>query len=485
MPVSDRVREIEQEIDGLIRGLEIWQRQKSGLLGQIVQIYRDAIEVIFIAHLFFETRGEALGLSAHDMAVLFAEEHRHRSGALWALKWAVEFCPENGPTPDATPESLADLLALGNRYEAFVDVLKAANRDAITIHVDETTKSLICYEGGQATTVDTSIVLQQRFTSPLARQISLTEDGDQVTTHWTAGDYRRITAKLTEMAAQIENDIVADLTPFFGDGAGEIVVPQPTIVWLDEPTDAESRAVFHDLVLRTDGHISTWKLVSLLDTPIVNVAGRYCALSSDLRAISVMDEHMLRLAALVDPNRYTLAATLREDRMIAKCRQVLESATPPWHVSSRVTYTNPEQEADVIATRDSVGLAIELKSTLQPEAPWEVHKRNEDIIRGVKQAKALIDRGVANFGFVITDGYRGDYACWAEALSSQVTIGTLDDLVEIGLNPTVAATSLRAKVGITDDAFGSHENLPDREDELMGWKIRLVDSAAPAITCQG
>lgn len=210
------------------------------------------------------------------------------------------------------------------------------------------------------------------------------------------------------------------------------------------------------------------------------MGSRYCALSSDLRAISLIDKHMLRLAALIDPDRYSLAATLREDRMIAKCRAALESATSPWRVGSRAHYTNPPQEADVVGQRQSEALVVELKSTLRPETPWEVHKRNEDIVHGIRQTKALVDRGVAGVGFVLTDGYRGDYACWAEALSNDVTIGTLDDLAEIALDPVNAALSLKEKVGLHSEASGPHERLPDRDIELMGWKIRLIDGAAPS-----
>jgi hypothetical protein len=279
MAVSDRVREIEKEIDGRVGGLDLWRRPKAGLLAQIMQTYRDAIEMTFVYHLFSEVCGEALDVSANDVAVLFAEEQHRRSGTLWALKWASNFCRERDSESAATPETLIDLLALGVKYEVFVDVLKAANRDVIAIHVDEAAKTLICYEGAQATPADVSIVVQQRFTSPLARQVSLTEDADQLTTGWTAGAYRRVTGTLAEFAAAKENDILVDRSRFPGAGVGEIAVPQPTVVWLEPPNDPEGRRVFDNLVLPADGTTSVWKLVSLLDTPIVSVAGRYCALS--------------------------------------------------------------------------------------------------------------------------------------------------------------------------------------------------------------
>ena len=64
---------------------------------------------------------------------------------------------------------------------------------------------------------------------------------------------------------------------------------------------------------------------------------------------------------------------------------------------------------DIVASRSGEILVIELKSTLRPEAPWEVYKRNQDILKGLGQAQALVRRGIGNRGLVITDGYRGDY----------------------------------------------------------------------------
>jgi hypothetical protein len=263
-------------------------------------------------------------------------------------------------------------------------------------------------------------------------------------------------------------------------GKHEISMAQPTIVWLDRPNQPPDCHVFDDLVLQTiiDSKLK-WKLVALLDTPIVKVGQRCCALSSDLKALSLIDDHMLRLAARVDEQQYTIAAGLREGRMIKTCKDALEQCQLPWSVKDRVRYSAPPQEGDIVATRGYESLVLELKSTLRPETPWEVHKRNDDIIHGVEQAKALIDRGVATHGFVISDGYRGDYACWAEALTRGIPIGTLYDLAEIASNPVAAVSALKAKVGITGDSPPSRERLPDREAKLAGWNLRLVDVETP------
>jgi hypothetical protein len=78
--------------------------------------------------------------------------------------------------------------------------------------------------------------------------------------------------------------------------------------------------------------------------------------------------------------------------------------------AAHLTYGDLSQEADFQATRGRDTLVLQLKSTLRPATPWEVYKRNEGLIDGVKHTKKLIDRGVASQGFVVTDGYRGDYA---------------------------------------------------------------------------
>jgi hypothetical protein len=72
---------------------------------------------------------------------------------------------------------------------------------------------------------------------------------------------------------------------------------------------------------------------------------------------------------------------------------------------------------------------IELKSTLRPESPCEVHKRNDDILGGIEQAhRARTQLGKDATAVVITDGYRGDFATWRLALERRVATGTLEDL---------------------------------------------------------
>jgi hypothetical protein len=480
MSTSDRIREIENEIDAHVRALNIWQRSRAVVLAELMQTYRDAIELVFLESSFFEMHAGSLKVSADDVGALFVQENRYRAGILWALKWASEFCPENGSAQNSTPDELTSLVFLGADYETFVDTLKYANHDLIVIKVDEQSQTMICYEGEQATSFDSNVVHEQRFTVPATWQVSLTEDGDQITSTWTAGDYRRVMRNLASYAVSKENTICVDPAYLAKLGIDETPIPQPTVVWLDRPSQSPDCDVFDDLVLPTD--ISSglkWKLVALLDTPVVKIGQRYCALSSDLKALARIDDYMLRLAARVDEQQYTAVSGLREGRMIKICKDAFERCQPPWSVKDRVRYSDPAQEADIVAIRGDESFICGLKSTLRPETPWEVHKRNDDIIHGVKHTKTLIDRGAAKHGFVISDGYRGDYACWAQALARAIPIGTLYDLAEIASDPAAAVPALKAKVGITEESLSLREKLPDRETNLAGWKLRLVDMEAP------
>jgi hypothetical protein len=110
--------------------------------------------------------------------------------------------------------------------------------------------------------------------------VSLTEDSDQLTSRWTAGDYRRVTKLLAHRAAHEENTICVDPTFLAQIGKPEISIPQPTVVWLDRPANAPDCHVFDDLTLPTiiDDEVK-WRLVSLLDTPVVQVGDRFCGLS--------------------------------------------------------------------------------------------------------------------------------------------------------------------------------------------------------------
>jgi hypothetical protein len=441
-----------------------------------VRIYRDAIEWDLLLGVFALTHGG----SKDGLTAGLAYEGRHRAGSLWALKWTSAYCADIGKRVSATDEELLDLVELGATYEAFVDALKYAQHDLITITVDEASRTMVFYEGGPITAFDACLVERQSVTTPMTPHVSLTEDSDQLTSRWTAGDYRRLTKRLADGAAGKENTICFDLGFGSPTQKAEIRIPQPTVVWLERPANVPDCYVFDDLTLPTiitDN--SKWKLVSLLETPIVRVGDRFCGLSSDIKTIAAIDDYMLRLAARVDPDQYSKATTLRERRMVNICRDALEQCEPQWSVNANVLYGDPPQEADVVARRGADTLILQLKSTLRPETPWEVYKRNEGLIDGVKHTRKLIDRGAGKQGFVITDGYGGDYSCWAEALTNNIPIATLYDIETIASDPAAAAEKARSNAGIPASAPAIPQVVPVREGSLVGWTLRFVDRPAP------
>ena len=120
------------------------------------------------------------------------------------------------------------------------------------------------------------------------------------------------------------------------------------------------------------------------------------------------DDHMLRVAARIDPEQYSRVSGLREDRIIRHCMPILEKNG--WNVRPHHILRNPSAELDLYASRRDENLVLQLKSTLRPETPWEVQKRNHDILDGIEHTATALGRlPQKSTGFVITDGYRGDY----------------------------------------------------------------------------
>lgn len=399
-----------------------------------------------------------------------------RIGVLWALKWTMEFSTEEGSDGPIEPKELREIIQIGVVYDVLVDALKLAKVAEITIEVSQNSKEIVCYEGADVTGFDSDIVTHQQLHGLLSTQVSLTSNRDQLTSKWKAGDYRRVTRKLARYA--IENEGKMDLKPETKEELGieNDPVSKPTLVKLKRPRYKPDKYVFDSLTLPTEFSASfKWNARSFLETPIVRIDCQYYALSSYLKVISEYDDYMLRLAAREDPVQYNLVSGLREDRMIDKCKLAFGEQADSWVIRRKVELENPEQEVDMIAERHDASLAIELKSTLRPETLWEVYKRNQDIKKGVSQIESIIERGVARTGLVITDVYRGDFRCWGEALRSDVTIGTLHEIEELAQDPENAVQLMKEKAGVNTDGR-SGQRLPDRNAEILGWTLRLVDS---------
>ena len=221
----------------------------------------------------------------------------------------------------------------------------------------------------------------------------------------------------------------------------------------DEESSKEPlmRPVVEDLTL-TEEKLSGqgfWRYVSWLVTPIVTACGKRLTASDALSALGdpAGDDHMLRLAALVDPAQYSRVsgARDREDRMTAVCRETLGPLG--WTVTPRLTLTDPAAEVDVHAVREPERLVLQLKSTRRPEMPWEVYKRNADILVGIRQAANIQLRlGESTTAVVITDGYRGNYTTWRAARPSR-SDRKLEDLDRIARYPGRPSPSSKNRQG--------------------------------------
>jgi len=191
----------------------------------------------------------------------------------------------------------------------------------------------------------------------------------------------------------------------------------------------------------------------------------------------VDDTDALRLANLTDPGQYRNVSGLRERRMASRCAQALQSCG--WVVKTHVKQTSPKRELDMVATIGGQQMILQLKSTLRPASPWEVLKRNKELLCGIRHtAEALRRSPSGTVGIVLTDGYRGDYAVWAEAMKLGVPIATMEDIHEIGARPSEAFSTLKAKVGALDSTNNTKSE--DRETSLFGWTLRIVDGPKPA-----
>ena len=466
MPVPNEMCCMEKEIDARVESMPLWKWGRAAVLEGLMDIYRDCIESTFVRALDAEVFG-----NADDVQTAREHEDGLRNGAFWALKWATKYCAEVGREGPIYPKELLEAILAGRAYDVLVDVLKYARMGLMSLSVDRESKEISCYEGKDLTGFDAEIVEHQQTLGPTHFHTSLTSDGDQLTSTWCAGDYRRVVRHLAHFAGSQEGQIARTF-----DG-GEISIAQPTLVWLDRPSNPPDVYVFDSLTM--SGKMSgpfMWRARSLLETPIVSCAGRFCAVSSDLKTIACVDDYMLRLAAREDEEQYSKVSGLRERRMVKVCLAAFDGSNGGWTVRSPVTLTDPPKDADVVASRSGDSLVIELKSTLRPETPWEVYKRNQDILKGLCQAENLVRRRVGNRGLVITDGYRGDYVCWGEALRRDITIGTLGDLEDLARDPDHAIRTIKTKAGVPTGEHGGRR-LPDRKVNLFGWTLCLTDAA--------
>jgi hypothetical protein len=469
MPVGEDVREVEKEIDRNIEVQKIWTYDRDIVLRAILEHYRASSEIILT------TGGWATETNQPEkLPAVFATQRRLDTGVLQAIKWAVCLTKTRKSRRSPSTKGIQKIIEKGTAYEVLVDALKMAAYDRAAIICDRPRRVLTIYEGGNQTGYDNQLVEHQHKVGLFAQHDNLTADEDQLTTRWTAGDYRRTVRRLIEQAFSASTETIVSTLH----GVEHPIGPRPVVMEVGQPNDEAEAAVLEDMSFPSPSTMRTYySWTSWLDSPLVTIDGRRWAMSDVLTTLHTAGEmHMLRLAARADPSQYSRVSQRREDVMTAKCEAVLQQAG--WATESRQKLKKPDAEIDLWATKGSDVLVLELKSLMRPLSAWEVYKRNDEVLKGIKQVAANGPRVSATVGVVLTDGYRGDYVTWKESLSIGVPTGTLDDLEDIASRPGDAMALLKERAGFDANQPGS--DIGERNVALAGWTLRLMDSQPPA-----
>lgn len=470
--VGEEVRQVEAEIDRYIQEMPVWWVKRDVLLRRLVTIWRDGLELmqVMAAHAAMFRVEEGLKTS-------IGNEHLMATGVYQALKWAMEFGRNNGSEDFADEELVNLVLKTAGLYQVFVDALKLGKLGKLgrtEFSVDRTNKTLTIYEGGNLSGHDTAIVQRDHVTVPFQRQSPLVDDADQLTTRWTAGEYRQYWQWLEALAREAETETIVARFPLTPE---QEIMKRPVVMELPSPPPALAR-VQEDLTLtpaKAQGPLK-WKIDSWHDCPLVQIGDSVYAVSIAIRTLAGLDDYMLRAAVLNDSVQYEKVSGLREERMMALCKTAFEAAG--WSFTPHHHLTNPPKEIDGFATRGADTCIVQLKSTLRPQSPWEVYKRNTDVIDGITHTAEVVRRiGEVPTGIVITDGYEGDYATWKESLATGVPVATLEDVDWIAKDPRGAFKTLAERAGIMEQA--PPEQLPERSFTLCGWTFRLLDQSKP------
>ena len=436
-----------------------------------MEFWRDSLELAYMRF-----GHAAMFQNSESFEAAKAMEHEVNTGVFWCLKWALEYAAGVAAS-DIDIEQLVDLvIKVGAPYQVLVDALKFATVGGNEIDVDASECTLTVYEGGSISGFDDAIVETDHTSLLFHKQTPLVEDSDQFTKNWTAGGYRRYWQWLTEAAEKAETEtLLAQAGPL---APMQEIVKRPVVIELPPPPP-ELLIVQQDLTLcqeKIDRGMK-WKLAEWQDCPLVQIGSQVYGVSSVLKALSAIEDYMLRVAVLNDRDQYEMVSGLREERMLAVCKAAFEGAG--WGFQPHLQLRNPSREVDGYATKEQQDIVIQLKSTLRPHSPWEVHKRNSDVMDGIRHTGEVIRRfREGALGFVVTDGYEGDYSTWAESLSTRVPVATLQDLGTIAADPVGAFELLAKRAGIEGKA--RWQPLPERSTDLCGWTIRLIDSTKPA-----
>lgn len=460
------VRQVESEIDQCIQKMAVWNVRRDVLLERLLAIWRDGLELVHMlaAHAVMFQVEDGLQSSV-------GREYMMLTGAYQAIKWAMEYASVQG-ADEVPDEVLANvILRVAAPYQMLVDALKLGAHDMAEFVVDQSCKTLSVYEGGNVLGHDAAIIRRDHLTTPFHKQSPLVDDSDQLTTNWNAGQYRQYWLWLQGIVEKAEtNTIMAQAGPL---APMVDIMKQPVVIEIPPPP-APLEPIQRDLTLTPEKAKSglKWKIDSWHDCPLIQIGERVFGISRTLLTLAGFDDYMLRAAVINDPGQYEKVSGLREERMIELCRKAFSEAG--WAFVPHYRLVDPPKEIDGHAAKGTEICILQLKSTLRPQSPWEVYKRNTDVIEGIRHTSEVLPRfGQGTVGIVITDGYEGDYATWKESLATGVAVATLADLDWIAKNPQGALKVLAERAGIVEGAAA--QNLPERTMTLCGWTLRILD----------
>jgi hypothetical protein len=178
---------------------------------------------------------------------------------------------------------------------------------------------------------------------PFHAQHPLIENSDQLTAAWNAGEYRRYYQGADTIARDAETEtIMAQAGPL---APMQEIMKRPVVVELPSPP-AGLACVQADLTLTQEKATGTlkWKIDSWHDCPLVQIGSSVFGISLAIRTLARLDDYMLRAAVLNDPEQYANVSGLREERMIAICKEAFVNAG--WIFVPHHHLTDPPREID-------------------------------------------------------------------------------------------------------------------------------------------
>ena len=201
--VGADVRQVEAEIDSCIRRMPIWNVKREVLLQHLMTIWRDGLELVHLRYAHAAIFQVEEGLQSS-----LATEHLISTGAYQAIKWAMEYARDDG-LEEVSDKALIDVvMTVPVPYMLLVDALKLGAHDRAEFSVDQDSKILTIYEGGNVSGHDSAIVRRDHTTVPFHKQSPLVDDADQLTTRWTAGEYRQYWHWLRSIAERAQTETI-------------------------------------------------------------------------------------------------------------------------------------------------------------------------------------------------------------------------------------------------------------------------------------